>query len=78
MRGDAAAAVHRVGSLAGYGLMVVALVLFAIFAVIGWRRAARRGGTTADRLQYAMAHGIPAFLIGLIAMVVAANLGWLG
>ena len=57
--------------------MVVALILFAIFAVIGWRRAERRGGTTADKLQYAMAHGIPAFLVGLVAMVVAVNAGWL-
>jgi hypothetical protein len=58
--------------------MVVALILFAIFALIGWRRAERRGGTTADKLQYAMAHGIPAFLVGMIVMVTAANLGWLG
>jgi hypothetical protein len=58
--------------------MVVALILFVIFAVVGWRRAERRGGTTADKLQYAMAHGIPAFLAGMVAMIVAANLGWLG
>ena len=56
--------------------MVVALILFAIFAVIGWRRAEQRGGNTADRLQYAMAHGIPAFLVGLVAMVIAAHFGW--
>jgi UPF0716 family protein affecting phage T7 exclusion len=58
--------------------MVVALILFAIFAMIGWRRADRRGGTTADKMQYAMAHGIPAFLIGMIVMVLAASWGWLG
>jgi UPF0716 family protein affecting phage T7 exclusion len=58
--------------------MVIALILFAIFALIGWRRAARRGGRTADKLQYAAAHGIPAFLAGMIVMVAAANLGWLG
>ena len=58
--------------------MVVALILFAIFAVIGWRRAERRGGTVADKLQYAMAHGIPAFLVGMVVMVAAANFGWLG
>ena len=58
--------------------MVVALILFAIFAVIGWRRAERRGGTTADKLQYAMAHAIPAFLVGMVVMVMAARLGWLG
>lgn len=58
--------------------MVVALILFAIFAMIGWRRAERRGGKTADKLQFAMAHGIPAFLAGMIFMVAAATLGWLG
>jgi UPF0716 family protein affecting phage T7 exclusion len=58
--------------------MVVALILFAIFAMIGWRRAERRGGNTADKLQYAMAHGIPAFLVGMVLMVAAANFGWLG
>ncbi len=56
--------------------MIVALILFAIFAMIGWRRAARRGGTTADKLQYAMAHGIPAFLAGLILVVAGLNFGW--
>ncbi len=58
--------------------MVVALILFAIFAIIGWRRAERRGGTMADKLQYAMAHGIPAFLAGMVVMVVVARMGWLG
>lgn len=58
--------------------MVVALIVFAIFAVIGWRRAERRGGTTADKLQYAMAHGIPAFLVTLILMVAGLNFGWFG
>ena len=37
-----------------------------------------RGGTVADRLQYAMAHGIPAFLVGLVGMVAAIHLGWIG
>jgi hypothetical protein len=58
--------------------MVVALILFAVFAMIGWRRAERRGGSTADKLQYAMAHGIPAFLVGMVVMVAAASFGWLG
>ncbi len=58
--------------------MIVALILFAIFALIGWRRAERRGGKTADKLQYAMAHGIPAFLVGLILVVAGLNFGWFG
>lgn len=58
--------------------MTVGLVLFLIAGAIGWRRAARRGGTVADRVQYALAHGIPAFLIGMVAVLIAARAGWLG
>ena len=56
--------------------MLVGLILFLIAAAIGWRRAARRGGTTADKMQYALAHGIPAFLLGLVLVIVVARLGW--
>ena len=56
--------------------MGLALILFVVAAAIGWRRAARRGGGTADRLQYAMAHGIPAFLAGIVFVTVGLNLGW--
>jgi hypothetical protein len=56
--------------------MLIAIVLFVIGAVIGWRRAARRGGNTADKLQYALAHGIPAFLIGVIVTVILLRTGW--
>ena len=58
--------------------MVVALILFAVFAAIGWMRAARRGGNRADKLQYAGAHCFAAFILGMIGMTVAAHLGWLG
>ena len=58
--------------------MAVALILLALGGAVGWFRAARRGGTTADRMQYAAAHGLPAFLLGMIAMTVAGHLGWLG
>ena len=57
--------------------MVVALVLGLAGALMGWFRAARRGGTLADRAQYAAAHGLAAFLAGMIAMVLAGHLGWL-
>lgn len=57
--------------------MVVALIVGLAGAVMGWIRARRRGGSTVDCLQYAMAHGIPAFLATLILMVIAGNLGWL-
>jgi len=55
--------------------MIIALILLAIGAAIGWRRATRRGGTTADKLQYAAAHGLPAFLAGMILMTIAGHLG---
>lgn len=58
--------------------MLVALALFVVFAAFGFVRAGRRGGKTADRLQYALAHGIPAGLAGLIVMTLAAHMGWLG
>lgn len=57
--------------------MIVALIVGLAGALMGWMRAKRRGGTTADCLQYAVAHGIPAFLATLILMVIASNLGWL-
>lgn len=37
----------------------------------GWLRAARRGGGTADKLQYGFGHGLA---FGLVALVVAAIL----
>jgi len=58
--------------------MIPALGLMVIAGAIGWRRAASRGGNRADRWQYAAAHGIPAFLIGMILMTVAGRLGWFG
>lgn len=58
--------------------MIVALILLFVGGAIGWFRAAQRGGTTADRLQYAAAHGLPAFLAGMIGMTIAANIGLLG
>jgi hypothetical protein len=55
--------------------MVVALILFVVFGAIGWMRAARRGGTTGDKLQYAGAHGFAAFIVGMVAMAIAGQMG---
>ncbi len=55
--------------------MLVALVLGLAAAIIGWRRASRRGGNRADRVQYAAAHGIATFLIVLVVMTIAGNFG---
>ena len=59
-------------------LMIPALVLMVLAGAVGWHRAGKRGGTTADRFQYAAAHGIPAFLAVLILMTIAGRMGWLG
>lgn len=56
--------------------MVVALILGLAGGTMGWVRAKRRGGKAADCLQYAFAHGVPAFLVGMILMTIAGNLGW--
>jgi len=56
--------------------MWIAIALFLLGAVIGWLRATRRGGTTADKVQYALAHGIPAFLLGVVVVVVLLRSGW--
>ena len=58
--------------------MVVAITLAIIAGILGWQRAAKRGGNRADKIQYALAHAIPAFLIGMIAMTIAAGTGMLG
>jgi phosphate/sulfate permease len=57
---------------------MLVLIAFALGCWIGWMRAARRGGTTPDRIQYALAHGIPAALVALVAVTIAARMGWLG
>jgi hypothetical protein len=57
--------------------MGIAFLIALAAGFIGWRRAAKRGGVRADKIQYALAHGIPAFLITLIALVLATNMGWI-
>ena len=58
--------------------MIPALILMVLFGALGWYRASRRGGATGDKLQYAAAHGLPAFLIGMIGMTIAGRMGWFG
>jgi hypothetical protein len=52
-------------------------VAFVLGCGLGWIRAVRRGGTTPDRIQYALAHGIPAGLVALATVIIAARMGWL-
>ena len=44
-------------------------IAFALGCALGWMRAARRGGTTPDRIQYALAHGVPIGLAVLAASI---------
>ena len=53
---------------------MLVLVAFVLGCGLGWLRAARRGGGIPDRIQYALAHGIPAALITLAAVTVYARL----
>jgi len=45
-------------------------IAFFVGCGIGWYRAGRRGGSIADRLQYALAHGIPLALATLTAVAI--------
>ena len=56
---------------------MLVLLAFVLGGALGWVRAARRGGGIPDRIQYALAHGIPAGLGALIALTLAARMGWL-
>ena len=58
--------------------MIPGLILLFLMGTLGWFRAKQRGGTTADKLQFAAAFGIAGFLLGMIGMTVAGHLGWLG
>ena len=57
---------------------MLVLTAFLLGCALGWYRAARRGGTLAQRIQYALAHGIPTGLVAMILAVIAMRVGWLG
>ncbi len=44
-------------------------------AVLGWRRAAKRGGNRADKLQYAAAHGMALAVLGIFLTLIIARMG---
>ena len=48
---------------------MIILAAFLLGCIVGWIRAGRRGGTTADKVQFALAHGIPAALAGLAFVI---------
>ncbi len=51
---------------------MIAFIGFLLGAVFGWFKAAKRGGNTPDKLQYAfgfgVAFGLVAFFIGMFAV----------
>ncbi len=53
-------------------MIVIAAMILG--AVIGWTRAARLGGNTRDRLQYAAAHGLAFTILGLFATLLIGRL----
>ena len=54
------------------------VVTFLAAGTIGWMRAAKQGGKTADRVQYALAHAIPATLLMLFLQILAVRAGLIG
>ena len=58
--------------------MALLILTFLGAGLLGWVRAGRRGGTTGDRVQYALAHAIPAVLAMLALQILAARLGLFG
>lgn len=57
---------------------MLALAALILGAVTGWVRAARRGGTTADKAQYAVGHGLAFGLAGFALAILLARLGLFG
>lgn len=56
---------------------MIPIVAFILGFVFGWVRAARRGGGTADRARYGVAHGLIFALVALALGALAFQLGLL-
>lgn len=50
-------------------------IVFLIGGAFGWFRASKRGGKTADKLQYGAVFGMLFMIITLFAVVFAGKLG---
>ena len=55
--------------------MILAFIGAVIGIILGWFRATKRGGDTADKLQYAAAHGIALLLVGYFIALFMAKMG---
>lgn len=49
-------------------------IAFLIGAVLGWRRATKRGGNRLDKLQFGAAHGLAFMLVALIITIIFGHL----
>lgn len=56
-------------------LAMIVIAAFLLGAAIGWRRAVKAGGGTADKLQYAAAHGFALMVIGIFVTVIISRMG---
>ena len=54
-------------------MIVIACLILG--AAIGWMRAAKVGGTTADKLQYAAAHGLALAVVGIFVTILITRMG---
>ena len=55
--------------------MILALIGAIIGIALGWTKATKRGGNTADKLQYAAGFGIAFLLVGYFASIFIVKLG---
>ena len=54
--------------------MIPIIALIAGF-ITGWRRAARRGGASADKWQFAIAHAVGFGLLAFFVTLILVRLG---
>lgn len=56
-------------------LAMIVIAAFLLGAVIGWVRAAKAGGGTADKLQYAAAHALALTVLALFLTILLTRMG---
>ena len=54
---------------------MIVVAAFVGGGILGWVRATKCGGTMGERVQYALAHAIPAALLAMLAVIIAAHMG---
>ncbi len=50
------------------------LIAFTVGFALGWVKASKRGGNTADKLQYGTIFGMIGMVLALIALVIYGNM----